>query len=143
LSKYKGYLIDLDGTVYRGRERIPAAKRFIDRLQASKTDFLLVTNNTTKSPADVAKNLADNHDIHVSPDNVYTAALATADYVADLAGDGEKTMYVIGELGLKTAMLAKHFQFEETTPRYVIVGLDYDVTYNKFELATLAIKRGA
>jgi len=143
LSKYKGYLIDLDGTVYRGRERIPAAKRFIDRLQASKTDFLLVTNNTTKSPADVAKNLADNHDIHVSPDNVYTAALATADYVADLAGDGEKTMYVIGELGLKTAMLAKHFQFEETTPRYVIVGLDYDVTYHKFELATLAIKRGA
>lgn len=60
-----------------------------------------MTNNTTKSPEDVAANLADNHDIHVSPANVYTAALATADYVDDLAGDGDKTMYVIGELGLK------------------------------------------
>ena len=26
---YKGYMIDLDGTIYRGKERIPAAKRFI------------------------------------------------------------------------------------------------------------------
>ena len=143
MGKYKGYLIDLDGTVYRGRERIPAAKRFIERLQASQTDFLLVTNNTTKSPEDVAANLANNHDIHVSPANVYTAALATADYVNDLAGDGDKTMYVIGELGLKGAMLEKGFKFDERTPRFVIVGLDYDATYHKFELATLAIKRGA
>ncbi|MFD1421418.1 TIGR01457 family HAD-type hydrolase [Lactiplantibacillus songbeiensis] len=143
MSKYKGYLIDLDGTVYRGRERIPAAKRFIERLQATKTDFLLVTNNTTKSPEDVAANLADNHDIHVSPNNVYTAALATADYVNELAGDGDKSMYVIGELGLKGAMLAKGFHFNEKDPRFVIVGLDYDATYHKFELATLAIKRGA
>lgn len=143
MGKYKGYLIDLDGTVYRGRERIPAAKRFIERLQASGTDFLLVTNNTTKSPADVAENLATNHDIHVTPDHVYTAALATADYVTELAGTGEKTMYVIGELGLKGAMLDKGFKFNEVTPRYVIVGLDYDATYHKFELATLAIKRGA
>lgn len=143
MSQYKGYLIDLDGTVYRGSERIPAAKRFIERLQATNTAFLLVTNNTTKSPEDVVANLADNHDIHVSPANVYTAALATADYVNDVAGDGEKTMYVIGELGLKGAMLEKGFHFDEKTPRFVIVGLDYDVTYHKFELATLAIKRGA
>ncbi|MCW6128398.1 HAD-IA family hydrolase, partial [Lactiplantibacillus plantarum] len=33
--------------------------------------------------------------------------------------------------------------FDERTPRFVIVGLDYDATYHKFELATLAIKRGA
>lgn len=143
MGKYKGYLIDLDGTVYRGRERIPAAKRFIERLQATNTEFLLVTNNTTKSPEDVVANLANNHDIHVSSANVYTAALATADYVNDLAGDGEKSMYVIGELGLKGAMLEKGFHFNEVDPRYVIVGLDYDATYHKFEMATLAIKRGA
>ncbi len=50
---------------------------------------------------------------------------------------------MIGELGLKQAILDRGFKFEETTPDHVVVGLDYDVTYHKFELATLAIKRGA
>ena len=31
--KYKGYLIDLDGTIYLGKEPIPAGKRFIEKLQ--------------------------------------------------------------------------------------------------------------
>ncbi|EPZ45444.1 hypothetical protein HMPREF1228_0655, partial [Streptococcus pyogenes GA41345] len=30
---YKGYLIDLDGTIYQGKNRIPAGERFIKRLQ--------------------------------------------------------------------------------------------------------------
>ncbi len=30
---YKGYLIDLDGTIYRGTEPIPAGKRFVEELQ--------------------------------------------------------------------------------------------------------------
>ena len=32
MKKYAGYMIDLDGTIYRGKEKIPAAKRFIERL---------------------------------------------------------------------------------------------------------------
>ncbi len=28
---YDGYFIDLDGTIYAGKRRIPAAKRFIER----------------------------------------------------------------------------------------------------------------
>lgn len=33
---YKGYLIDLDGTIYRGNETIEAGKRFVERLQEKK-----------------------------------------------------------------------------------------------------------
>lgn len=142
MRDYKGYLIDLDGTIYKGKIKIPAAKRFVEQLQARKKDFLFVTNNSTKSPEEVATNLATNFDIHVSPENIYTTALATADYVADL-DEKKRTVYPIGELGLKQALLDKGFRFEEYQPDYVIVGLDYDVTYHKFELATLAIKRGA
>ena len=142
MKKYAGYMIDLDGTIYRGKEKIPAAKRFIENLQAKNIPFLFVTNNSTQAPEKVVANLAKNFDIHVTVDNVFTSALATADYIADL--DNEKrTAYVIGELGLKQAILDRGFKFEETTPDHVVVGLDYDVTYHKFELATLAIKRGA
>ena len=57
--------------------------------------------------------------------------------------ENKRKVYAIGELGLKQALMDKGFRFEEVTPDYVVVGLDYDVTYHKFELATLAIKRGA
>ena len=30
---YKGYLIDLDGTIYKGKERIPAGEAFVHQLQ--------------------------------------------------------------------------------------------------------------
>lgn len=142
MKKYAGYMIDLDGTIYRGKDKIPAAKRFIERLQEHNIPFLFVTNNSTQAPIKVVENLANNFDIHVKEENVYTSALATADYIADLNKD-KRSVYVIGEVGLKQAILDKGFHFEETNPDYVVVGLDYDVTYHKFELATLAIKRGA
>lgn len=142
MKKYQGYLIDLDGTMYRGKVKIPAAKRFIERLQEKQVPFLFVTNNSTQLPEAVVANLADNFEIHVKPENVYTSGLATADYLADL-DPNKRTVYVIGELGLKQAFLDQGFRFEEKNPDYAVVGLDYDVTYHKFELATLAIKRGA
>ena len=145
MRHYKGYFIDLDGTTYRGKERIPAAKTFVERLQAQHIPFLFLTNNTTKTPAAVVQNLADNHDIHVTPEMIYTPSLATAAYLWDRARTvGHPfSFYCIGELGLKKALLDAGMTLEEVTPDYVVVGLDYDVTYHKFELATLAIKRGA
>jgi len=143
VKDYQAYMIDLDGTVYAGSQRYPAAKRFVERLQAAQIPFKFVTNNTTKLPAAVVQNLADNHDIHVTTDNVYTAGLATADYLDQVAGDGPRTVYVIGELGLRQALTAKGFTVDEDRPAYVVVGLDSDVTYEKFAKAILAIKRGS
>ncbi|KRN27487.1 hydrolase, haloacid dehalogenase family [Lactobacillus selangorensis] len=145
MKQYKGYFIDLDGTIYKGSERIPAAKRFIDRLQAAQIPFLFVTNNTTRSPQQVVNNLADNHDIHVSADQVYTPSLATASYLlAENGGTANgKTVYIIGEVGLKSALLDAGFKMNVEHPDYTIVGLDYDATYHKFETATLAIRSGS
>ncbi|WP_057897033.1 TIGR01457 family HAD-type hydrolase [Liquorilactobacillus oeni] len=142
MDKYKGYFIDLDGTMYCGKLKIPAAKRFVEQLQKRKIQFMFVTNNSTKSPERVVKNLAENFDIHVFPRNVYTTGIATADYLSELDAT-KRSVYVIGELDLKKALLERGFVFNEENPDYVVVGLDYDVTYHKFETATLAIKRGA
>ena len=38
-----------DHTIYRGKEKIPAAKRFIENLQAKNIPFLFVTNNSTQA----------------------------------------------------------------------------------------------
>lgn len=138
---YEGYLIDLDGTIYRGSEPIPAGRRFVEQLQARQIPFLFLTNNTTKTPETVANRLANEFSIHVGPETVYTATLATIDYLND-ANKGKK-VYVIGEPGLIEPILAAGYVWEEETPDYVVVGLDTDVTYEKFVVATLAIQKGA
>lgn len=138
---YEGYLIDLDGTIYRGSEPIPAGRRFVEQLQARQIPFLFLTNNTTKTPETVANRLANEFSIHVGPETVYTATLATIDYLND-ANKGKK-VYVIGEPGLIEPILVAGYVWEEETPDYVVVGLDTDVTYEKFVVATLAIQKGA
>lgn len=137
---YKGYLIDLDGTIYRGSEPIPAGKRFVEALQAHQLPFLFVTNNTTRTPETVADRLKNEFDIHVAPETVYTATLATIDY---MRAHGGTSFYAIGETGLIDLLLEAGFVWEETTPDYVVVGLDNQVTYEKFVTATLAIQKGA
>ncbi|MHC5250159.1 TIGR01457 family HAD-type hydrolase [Enterococcus sp. LJL90] len=138
---YQGYLIDLDGTIYLGKQPIPAAKRFVEKLQAAKIPFLFVTNNTTKTPTDVAYRLKNEFAIEVPASTVYTASLATVDFMkADNKG---KRVYVIGEGGLKTAIAEAGFIEDKENPDYVVVGLDSQVTYEKFVEATFAIQKGA
>ena len=139
--KYKGYLIDLDGTIYKGKNRIPAGEAFIHELQKRDIPYLFVTNNTTRTPESVQEMLAQNFNIDTPLSTVYTATLATIDYMNDLGL--EKTVYVIGEAGLKEAIKEAGYIEDTENPAYVVVGLDWQVDYEKFATATLAIQKGA
>lgn len=138
---YKGYLIDLDGTIYKGKERIPAGERFIERLKSANIPYLLVTNNTTRTPQMVQEMLKQQFNIETGLDTIYTATLATLDYMASLKK--EKTAYVIGEIGLKSAIIAAGYREEKENPAYVVVGLDTQVTYEELTIASLAVQNGA
>ncbi|HEP1888068.1 TPA: TIGR01457 family HAD-type hydrolase [Streptococcus pyogenes] len=138
---YKGYLIDLDGTIYQGKNRIPAGERFIKRLQEKGIPYLLVTNNTTRTPEMVQSMLANQFNVETDIETIYTATMATVDYMNDM--NRGKTAYVIGETGLKSAIAAAGYVEELENPAYVVVGLDSQVTYEMLAIATLAIQKGA
>lgn len=138
---YKGYLIDLDGTIYKGRERIPAGERFIQRLQEQEIPYLLVTNNTTRTPQMVQDMLTQQFNIQTPLETIYTATMATVDYMKDM--NRGQTVYVIGETGLKSAISEAGYIEDKENPAYVVVGLDSQVTYDMLATATLAIAKGA
>lgn len=138
---YKGYLIDLDGTIYKGKDPIPAGKRFIERLQEKEIPYLLVTNNTTRTPQMIQKMLAEDFAITTSLESIYTATMATLDYMKDM--NRGKKVYVIGETGLKSAMQEAGYVEDSENPDYVVVGLDKQLSYEKLAVATLAIEKGA
>ncbi len=52
-----GYLIDMDGVIYRGHELIPGADRFIHELRDEGVPFLFLTNNSQRTRRDVATRL--------------------------------------------------------------------------------------
>lgn len=138
-ANYKGYLVDLDGTMYMGSKPIKEAGPFIDRLRQADLPFLFLTNNSTAAPEDVANKL-QKVGVKAYPEEVYTSSMATVDYLDSKEGN---KVYVIGESGLKSEIESAGYQWEEDNPDFVVVGLDRQVTYEKFNIATLAIQKGA
>ena len=137
---YKGYLVDLDGTMYRGEAPIKEAAPFISRLKDKGIPYTFVTNNSTSSPKDVADKLVTQFGVPAEVVDVYTSSLATADYLKTLPG---KKVLVLGEKGLVQALTEAGFELTKENPDHVVVGLDRELTYEKCVEATLAIQKGA
>lgn len=138
--KYQAYLIDLDGTMYKGTEKIPAAAGFVRELKERGLPYLFVTNNSTQTPEAVAEKLR-NFDIPAEKEQVFTTALATAEFVSENWPDAR--VYFTGEEGLEKALAEKGFPLAKEDADVVIIGLDRQVTYEKFAVACLAIRNGA
>ncbi|MDG0821638.1 MAG: TIGR01457 family HAD-type hydrolase [Staphylococcus equorum] len=141
MKNYKAYLIDLDGTMYKGNETIDGATQFIEYLNQQQIPHLYVTNNSTKEPEEVASKL-HTMGIDAKADEVVTSALATAEYISE-ASPGA-TVYMLGGSGLEKALtshglILKDDEFVD----YVVIGLDEAVTYEKLTTATLGVRNGA
>ena len=52
-----GYLIDMDGVIYRENKLIPGAVEFVQALLGVGVPFLFVTNNSAPTPEDLAVRL--------------------------------------------------------------------------------------
>ena len=141
MTRYKGYLIDLDGTMYAGTQVIPGAAEFIDRLNAAGLPYLFVTNNSSRTPEQVAEKLVK-MGIRTTPENVFTTSRATAQFIHDEKPGA--TIYVIGEDGILEALAEQGLEVvTHEHPDYVVTGIDRGITYEKLAGACLAVRNGA
>lgn len=135
-----GFLIDMDGVIYRGSQLIPGADEFINVLLRKDIPFLFLTNNSQRTRRDVQTKL-QRMGIHVEESHVFTCAIATARYLAKLKPNG--TAYIIGEGGLLQAMHQNGFSIVDHSPDYVVVGEGRTVTLDALESAVNMIMGGA
>jgi 4-nitrophenyl phosphatase len=140
MKKYKGYLIDLDGTMYRGTECIVEARDFVKELHKRDIPYLFVTNNSSRTPEQVAKKL-ENFGIPATKEQVFTTSQATANYIFERKPNA--SVYVIGEEGIRTALEEKGFTFAEENAEFVVMGIDRSINYEKLAIACLAVRNGA
>jgi 4-nitrophenyl phosphatase len=140
MKQYKGYLIDLDGTMYRGKEVIKEAGDFVRRLKEKGLPYLFVTNNSSRRPEQVAEKL-QTFGISAEKEQVFTTSMATAQFIADKKPGS--TAYVIGEEGIRSALEEKGITLQEDKPDFVVVGIDRGINYEKLALACLGVRDGA
>lgn len=145
----KGYLFDLDGTIYKGTTLCEGAAKGIEFLEEHKIPYMFVTNNSTKTPIEFSQFLAS-LGLQVHADRILTSAVGMGYYMKD---KGYTRAYVIGESGLHRSLrdLDIHIcntdctvsTIETCSVDVVVVGLQRNVTYEELQIAALLVQKGA
>ncbi len=135
-----GYLIDMDGVIYRGSKLIPGAQEFIHLLLDQRVPFLFLTNNSQRTRRDVATRLR-RMGIRADESHVFTCAMATARFLAEQKPGG--TAFVIGEGGLLQALHQNGYSVVDADPDYVVVGEGRTFTMEMVEAAVDMVTKGA
>ncbi len=135
-----GYLIDMDGVIYRGTDLIDGAVEFINELKRRDLPFMFLTNNSQRTRRDVVTKLS-RMGITVGEDHIFTCAMATARFLAHCKPNG--TAYVIGEGGLLHALHRNGYSIVDHDPDFVVVGEGRAMNLEMIEAAVRMIENGA
>ena len=130
----ESWLTDMDGVLIHEGVPIPGADAFITKLRDSGRPFLVLTNNSIYTPRDLHARL-NRMGLNVPLENIWTSALATAQFLDDQRPGG--SAYVIGEAGLTTALHDIGYILTDHEPDYVVLG---ETRTYSFEAITKAIR---
>ena len=135
-----GYLIDMDGVVYRGGHLISGADTFINRLRKDEVPFRFLTNNSQRTRRDVATRLS-RLGIDVEEEHIYTCAMATARFLA--AAEAERDGVCHRRGGLADGPAREWLRHRGSGPRFVVVGEGRTISFEMVEAALRMIMGGA
>ena len=134
-------ITDMDGVLWRGSQPMPGLPEFFQYLRDRSVRFICATNNSSATPEKIVERLKA-FGTTVTPDEIVTSSVATASYLQSILPRGSK-VYVIGMEGVRTALSQAGFAIAEDDAVAVIVGIDWNVTYNQLKRATQLIRAGA
>ena len=139
---FKGFIFDLDGTVYLGERLLPGAERVIRRLREGGKKVVFLSNKPLYTREDYAAKLT-RLGIPTAPEEVVNSTFVLIRYLQKIA-PGEK-VFVMGELPFVAEMARAGFRLTENPEevRYVIAAFDRTFDYRKYNIAFQAIKKGA
>ncbi|MEV7522208.1 HAD-IIA family hydrolase [Streptomyces sp. NPDC091371] len=136
----ESWLTDMDGVLMHEGVPIPGADAFIKKLRESGKPFLVLTNNSIYTARDLHARLT-RIGLEVPEENIWTSALATAQFLHDQAPGG--TAYVIGEAGLTTALHDIGYILTDHEPDFVILGETRTYSFEAMTKAVRLINAGA
>jgi HAD superfamily hydrolase (TIGR01450 family) len=144
-DEFDGFLVDLDGVVWVGREPVLGVPESLRTLIDAGKEIVFVTNNPGRPPATYAERLRS-AGVPVADDRVVTAGVATARLASERLGEGASA-FVIGPPGLKEAATEAGLRLLEGEPARnvdaVLVSGHREFDYDELLTATRALQGGA
>jgi NagD protein len=138
---YRGWLFDLDGTIYLGERLIPGADATIAALRAAGRRVVFLSNKPLQTRAEYAAKLT-RLGVPAAPDDVINSSLVLARYLRDR--DPGAPVFVIGEPPMLEEMAAHGFEVRpDERVRWVVIAFDRTFDYAKLNVALQAVKQGA
>jgi NagD protein len=134
------YLTDMDGVLVHEDHPIPGADKFLQELQATDIPFLVLTNNSIRTPRDLQARLRHSG-LDIPEAAIWTSALATATFLNEQRPGG--TAYVVGESGLTTALHEIGYVLTDSDPDYVVLGETRTYSFEAITTAIRLVDRGA
>jgi HAD superfamily hydrolase (TIGR01450 family) len=135
---YKGYIFDLDGTIYLGDELLPGAKRLIETLRENGKKVIFLSNNPTKDPQMYSEKLTK-LGLPTPQEETVNTVVTMTQWLLQNAPDA--TVFPISEEPLKKALRNAGIKLSENAEEIDIVIASYDRTfeYRKLQIAFDAI----
>jgi HAD superfamily hydrolase (TIGR01450 family) len=131
--------LDLDGTIYMGEALIPGARDFLQYLEKKGIFFYFLSNNSSRSKSDYVKKLSG-LGITTGEDRII---LSTDGVIEFLKEKKIKDLYVVGTKSMQTTFIQHGFDIASTSPTYIVLGFDTELTYEKLKKAALFLSKGA
>ncbi|MCK5871493.1 MAG: HAD-IIA family hydrolase [Methylococcales bacterium] len=145
-TNIEALIIDMDGVLWHGDTPIAGLNNFFNTLREQSLPFILATNNSTLSALDYTRKLKSMK-VEVEEKEILTSSMVTATYLAEHYPAESNSIFMIGEQGLKVALLEKGYRLKETHESpdadIVVCGLDRQLTWEKLATATLTLRAGA
>jgi HAD superfamily hydrolase (TIGR01450 family) len=138
---YRGWLFDLDGTIYLGERLIPGAAEVVAALRGAGRRIAFLSNKPLATREDYARKLT-RLGVPAAPDEVINSSLVLARHLRTL--DPGAPVFVIGEPPMIAEMRAHGFAVrDDERVRWVVIAFDRTFTYAKLNVALQAVRRGA
>jgi len=136
---YRGFIFDLDGTVYLGEQLLPGAKAVLEALRAAGRRLCFLSNKPIQSREDYALKLT-RLGVPTDVEEVINSSYVLARHLAREAPGAR--CFVIGEAPLR-AELERAGLTPVDGPKvdYVVVAFDRTFDYRKLDVALQAVKR--
>ena len=140
--RYAGYILDLDGTVYRGEALIPGAQETISWLRGHGRRVVFLSNKPLEPRASYAAKLT-RLGVETPAEDVINSTQALMRYLRT-HHPGER-LFVIGEPAMREEMAAEGFALTEEIDaiQVVVAAFDRTLDYAKLNTAHQALARGA
>ena len=136
----RGFLLDMDGTVYLGTRLLPGALEFLAYTRDVGIPRLFLTNNSSKDRDAYAAKL-NSLGIEATPDDIFTSGEATARYLRARWPEGTP-IALFGTPELERTFRQFGFTLTIDDPALVVLGYDKTITYEKLVVLCDLVRAG-